>query len=124
MMKIWQRQMLIPFIIDRKLVMFHGPLPDLKSTPRAVQGFFPSYVPATPPTFDKVGAIDIRFMDPKARVFRSMPTPSNKEYLAWLNKVQRKCQDQLRSAGIFDAIQIYRYAHRINPCIVMASMYL
>lgn len=91
--KIWQHQMLIPFVIDRKLVAFPGPLPDTESTPKVVQGFFPYYVPAAPPAFDKDGVIDVRFMDPKARVFRSMPTPGNKEYLAWLNKVQRKRQD-------------------------------
>lgn len=37
--KIWQRRMLIPFVIDRKLVAFHGPLPDSKSAPKVVQGF-------------------------------------------------------------------------------------
>ena len=109
--KIWQRQMLVPFVIDRKLVAFHGPLPDSKSAPKVVQGFLPSYVPAAPPTFDKDEAIDVRFMDPKARVFRSMPTPGNKEYLAWLDKGKRKCQNQWRSVRIFDAIQISRYAH-------------
>lgn len=78
MIKIWQCQMLIPFVIDRKLVAFHGPLPFPKSTPKAVQGVFPGYVHAAPPAFDKAGAIDVRFMDPKARVFRSMHIPSNK----------------------------------------------
>lgn len=111
MMKIWKCQMPIPFVINRKLVAFHEPLLDPKSTPKAVQGFCPSYVPAAPPPFDKAEAINVRFMDPKAKVFRSMPTPGNKEYLAWVNKVQRKRQDQWRSIGIFDAIQISRYAH-------------
>lgn len=86
--------MLIPFLIDKKLVAFHGPFPYSKSAPKAVQGYFPGYAPAAPLAFDKDGIIDVRFMDPKARVFRSMHTPSNKEYLAWLNKVQIKLQDQ------------------------------
>lgn len=88
--KIWKHQMLIPFVVDKKLVAFHGPLAEPKSSLKVVPGFFPGYGPAAPPSFDKVGVIDVRFMDSKARVFRSMPTPSNKEYLAWLNKVQRK----------------------------------
>lgn len=74
--------MLIPFVVDKKLVAFHGPLADPKSTPKVVQGFFPGYGPAAPPSFDKAGAINVRFMDSKARVFISMPTPGNKEYLA------------------------------------------
>lgn len=83
--------MLIPFVINNKLVAFHGPYPDTKSKAKMVKGYFPGYTPATPPAFDKDGVIDVRFMNPKARVFRLMPTPGNKEYLAWLNKVQRKC---------------------------------
>lgn len=115
--------MLIPFVIDNKLIAFHGPFPDSKSKSKVVQGYFPGYASAVPPTFKKDGTIDVRFMDPKERVFRSMPTPGNKKYLGWLNKVQQKCQDQSRSVGIFDAIQISRYAHWINPCMLLASMY-
>lgn len=85
--------MLIPFVIDKKLVAFPRPFPDSKFAPKVVQGYFPSYAPAAPPSFDKYGTIDVRFMDPKVRVFRLMPTPGNKEYLSWLNKVQRKRQD-------------------------------
>lgn len=85
--KIWQRQMLIPFVVDKKLVTFHGPLADPKSSPKVVQGFFLGYGHAAPSSLDKARVIDVRFMDSKAMVFRSMPTPGNKEYLAWLNKV-------------------------------------
>lgn len=94
-----------------------------KSSPKAVQGFIHGYGPAAPPSFDEAGIIDVRFMESKAKVFRSMPTPGNKEYLTWINKVHRKRQDQWKSAGIFDAIQISRYAHYINPCMLLASMY-
>lgn len=115
--------MLIPFVVYRKLVAFHGHLMEPKSSQKVVTAFFPGYAPAPPLAFDKSGVTDVRFMEAKARVFRSIPTPENKEYLAWLNKVQRKRQDQWRSAGIFDAIQISRYAHRVNPCMLLASMY-
>lgn len=70
--------MLIPFVIDIKLVVFHGPFLDSKSAPKVVKVYFPSYAPAAPPAFHKDGTINVRFMDPKARVFRSMPTPGNK----------------------------------------------
>lgn len=90
--------MLIPFFVDKKLVAFHGPLADPKSSPKVVQIFSPDYGHVAPPSFDKAEVIDVRFMDSKARVFRSMPTPGNKEYLAWLNKVHKKHQDQWRSS--------------------------
>lgn len=102
--KIWQCQMLIPFVVTGKLVAFHGPYPDNQIQPKTIQTHFSSYTPSLPLAFEKDGTIDIKFMDPKARVFKSMPTPGNKEYVAWLNKVQRKLQDQWRNVGIFDAI--------------------
>lgn len=62
-------------------------------------------------------------MDLEDRVFRSMPTPGDKEYLAWLDKVQNKRQAQWKTEGIFDAIQISRHAHRVNPCMLLSSLY-
>lgn len=115
--------MLIPFVVDRKLLVFHGPLADQKSSLKVVAVFFPGYKPAASPAFDKSVTLDVRFMEDKARVLRSMPTLGNKEYLAWLNKVQRKCQDQWWSAGIYNLIQISRYANRVNPCMLSASLY-
>lgn len=123
LIKNWQCQMLIPFVVNRKLLAFHGPLADQKSSPKAVATFFPGYKLAAPPAFDKSVTLDVRFMEAKARVFRFIPTPGNKEYMAWLNKVQRKCQDQWRSAWIYDLIQISRYAYRVNPCMLLASLY-
>lgn len=122
-MKNWQRQMLISFVVDEKLLAFHGSLADQKSSPKDVAAFFPGYKPVAPPAFDKSVVLDVRFMEAKAMVFRSMPTLDDKEYLVWLNKVQRKRQDQWRSAGICDLIQISRYAHRVNPCMLLASLY-
>lgn len=78
-MKIWQHQMLIPFVVDRKLVEFHEPLAEPKSSTKFVATFFPGYELAAPPSFDKFGVIDVRFMEAKAKVFRSMPTPGNKK---------------------------------------------
>ena len=85
--------MLIPFVVDRKLFAFHGPLAELKSSPKVITAFSLGYAPATPPAFDKFVVLDVRFMEAKAKVFISMPTPSNKEYLVWLNKFRRKYQD-------------------------------
>lgn len=79
--------MLIPFVVDRKLVAFHGPLADPKSSLKVIAAFFPGYAPTAPPAFDKSVVLDVRFMEAKARVFRSMHTPRNKDYLVWLNKV-------------------------------------
>lgn len=52
-----------------------------------------------------------------------MPTHGNKEYLAWLNKVQRKRQDQWQIAWIFYIIQVSRYTHHVNPCMFLVALY-
>lgn len=115
--------MVIPFVVDKKLLAFHDPLVDKIYSPKIVAPFFLGYKPAMPPAFDRSVVLDIIFMEAKARVFLFMFTPGNKEYLAWLNKVQRKRKDQWRSAGIFDLIQVSRYTHRVNPCMLLASLY-
>lgn len=45
-MKNWLHQMLVPFMVDKKLQAFHGPLADPKSSPKVVAPFFPRYKPA------------------------------------------------------------------------------
>lgn len=112
-----------PFVVADKLIAFHEPYLDTKTQPKNVQSHFPGFTPALSPTFGKDDIIDVNFMDPKARVFRSMPTPGNKKYVAWLNKVQCKRQDQWRRVGIFDVIQISRHVHRINQCMFLVSIY-
>lgn len=121
--KNWQNHMVIPFVVDKKLLAFHGPLNDKKSSPKTVSSFFPGYKPVMPPAFDRSVVLDVRFMEAKARVFCSMPNPRNKEYLAWLNKLQHKRHDQRRSDGIFDLIQVSMYADRVNLCMLLASLY-
>lgn len=73
-----QRQMLIPFVVDKKLCVFHGSLTEPKSSPKVVVAFFCGYASAAPPTFEKSFVLDVRFMEAKAKVFRSMPTSGNK----------------------------------------------
>lgn len=85
--------MLIPFVVTNKLLTFHWPYPDTKTQTKNVQSYFPCLTPAVPPTFEKNGSIDLKFMYPKAMVFRSVPTLGKKEYVAWLNKVRNKGQE-------------------------------
>lgn len=37
--KNWQRQMVIPFVVDKKLLAIHGPLADEKSSPKTCTFF-------------------------------------------------------------------------------------
>lgn len=46
---------------------------DAKSSPTKVTPFFPGYKPVMPPAFERSVALDVKFMEAKARVFRSMP---------------------------------------------------
>lgn len=85
--KNWRYQMLIPFTVGEKLVAFHGPLFDSRTNPSKIQAFFPCYPQAIPLAFQRDVVLDLKFMNPKRRVFRSMPSLGNKEYLAWLSKV-------------------------------------
>lgn len=81
-LKNWQNQLVIPFVVDKKLLAFHGTLIDAKSSPTKVAPFFPGYKPVMPPAFDRSVALDVKFMEAKARGFLFVPTHGNKEYLA------------------------------------------
>ncbi|XP_058787635.1 uncharacterized protein LOC131661987 [Vicia villosa] len=120
---IWQNQMLIPFQITDRLMAFSGPLPDHRYHPEQTTGFFPCFQTTMPVAFDKPRPLDLKFMDPSLRVFRSTPAPGNKEYLAWLNKVQAKKQQRWEELGIFDAIQLSRTGHRVCPPMLLASIF-
>lgn len=55
--------MLIPFVVDRKLFVFHVPLAEPKYSPKAVATFFPGYAPVAPLAFDKFVVLDVRLME-------------------------------------------------------------
>lgn len=118
----WKRQMLIPFKVDGTVTAFLGS--HFKHHPSKIQKCFPCYPEAMPPAFDRDITLDFKYMSTKTRVFRSMPTPRNKEYLAWLAKVQSKKQDQWKKIGIFDLIQLSKNAHKVNPCFLLASLHI
>lgn len=101
-LKNWRFQMLIPFTVEGRLTAFLGPFH--KNHPSDIQECFPCYPDAMPPAFKKNSVLNLKFMSPKTRVFRSMSSPGNKEYLAWLAKVQGKRQDHSKKMGIFDII--------------------
>lgn len=117
---IWQCQMLIPFTVGGTVKALLGPY--FTKHPVDLQDCFPSLPEAMPPAFKRDINLDFRYMSTKTRVFRSMPTPGNKEYLAWLAKVQRHKQAQWKKIGIFDLIQLSRTAHRVNPSLLLASL--
>lgn len=84
---VWAKQILILFSLFDKLLEFLGPFLTAKSHPEKVKVLFPCY-PITMPYAFEERAIDQNFMETPMRVFRSAPTPQNKGYLAWLDKVQ------------------------------------
>lgn len=110
-------------MVAEKLFAFHGPFPDERMQPKKVQKKIPCFTLVVPAAFKKDGIVDLKFMDLEARVFWSMPTPGNKKYLAWLDMVQNKCQAQWKTPDIFNTIQISRHAHRVNPCMLLPSLY-
>lgn len=80
-------QVLISFSISDKLLAFLGPYHTLKSCPEKGEGLFPCFLPTKHDAF-KQHMLDLKFLDPYERVFRSAPTLNRKEYIAWLDRVQ------------------------------------
>lgn len=85
---IWKSYVLLSFCVFEKLLVFLGTHHIPKSRPQKVKYCFPCYLLTTPPTFEQ-RMLDLKFLDPSERVFRSAPTLNSKEYNTRLDKVQR-----------------------------------
>lgn len=48
---------------------------------------------------------------------------SIKYYLARLNKVQETCKARWKEVDNFGAIQLSMHAHKISPCMILASIF-
>lgn len=120
---IWKTQMLIPFLIVDKLLAFNESYPDPKSSLDRNQKFFSCHTFAFPLVFE-LCALDLRCLDPTTRVFRLVPTFGNKDYLVWLKKVNGQCQTWWEDICILNVIQLSRNGHRVNPCMLLASIFL
>lgn len=90
---VWVKHVLILFSLSDKILAFLGQFPSFKSHPGKVKCFFPCY-PITMPYASEERALDLNFMETPMRVFRSAHPPQNKDYLAWLDKVQSKRKEQ------------------------------
>ncbi|KAI5419991.1 hypothetical protein KIW84_043963 [Lathyrus oleraceus] len=84
---IWAKHVLIPYSLHNKLHAFLDTYPTKMSHAGKVSRFFPSYSVTFPFVFKK-HTLDLSFMVKPARVFLSAPHAPNKEYIAWLDKVQ------------------------------------
>lgn len=83
----WVKQVLIPFSLSNKLFAFLGAYPTTKSQDGKVKNFFPSF-PVTMLSAFEERSFHLSFIDKPTGVFRSAPPAPNKEYIAWLDKVQ------------------------------------
>lgn len=68
-------------------------------------------------------ALNMPFMDKHVRVFQSAPPNQNKDYLAWLEKVQTQRKKKWKELGIYDMIKISRTGPRYNPDMLLASIF-
>lgn len=67
--------------------------------------------------------LDLFFMDKLARVFWFAPLAQNKEYLAWLDKVQPQRKKQWQELGIYYMIKISTTGPKYNPTMLLASIF-
>ena len=84
----WKHQMLIHFVIARRHFTFHGTYPTQETNPKAVNQYFPYFLPAMPSAFNHTKLINVSFMVSDIAVFSSTPNLGNTAYLSWLDRVQ------------------------------------
>jgi hypothetical protein len=89
--QIWESQVLIPYQLANKTYAFLSPLPNEDDFSDEIKLFFPCRDTCGPRVFDNKTKFNLGFMKQPKSVFRSAPSAdSNKPYLEWLDRVEKK----------------------------------
>lgn len=82
-------QVLAPFSISGTIYAFLGSFFTTSEKPECLSKFFPCYHSHEPKIF-KGKAYESGFMSAPRCVFRAFPSSNNKDYIEWLDQVEKK----------------------------------
>ncbi|KAK2395775.1 hypothetical protein QL285_057480 [Trifolium repens] len=102
--KIWTSQVMIPFSIRKNVYAFCGPYPGAEITSSDVAKFFPKYVTCGLRIFETDPYHFGYFKNP-LKLFRSAPYTAHKDYIPWLNRVEKEYKGYWENYGIYPLIQ-------------------
>ncbi|KAK2402644.1 hypothetical protein QL285_052145 [Trifolium repens] len=120
--KIWTSQVMIPFSVRKNTYAFCGPYPHVESLSEEVKKIFPNYVTCGPRIFETTPYHFGYFKNP-AKLFRSTPYTAHKDYIPWLNRVEKEYKGYWENYGIYPLIQFSRTGPKYKPELLIAALH-
>jgi hypothetical protein len=103
--KIWVSQVMIPFSVNRNVYAFCGPYPDAESISQPVNEIFPMYVTCGPRLLEST-PYNFGYLENPTKLFRSAPYIAHKDFIPWLDRVEKEYKDVWQRYGIYPLIQL------------------
>jgi hypothetical protein len=103
--KVWNAQLMIPFSVKKVDYAFCGPYPPHSETiSKEVNAIFPLHVTCGPRVFES-DPYNFGYLKNSLKLFRAAPYTAHKDYIPWLDRVEKDFKDTWKSYGIYPLIQ-------------------
>ncbi|KAK2449848.1 hypothetical protein QL285_009003 [Trifolium repens] len=121
--KIWNTQLMIPFSIKKEDYAFCGPYPTRAEViSKEVSDIFPLHVTCEPRIFSST-PYNFGYMKNALKIFRAAPYTAHKDYIPWLDRVEKDFKDSWKSYGIYELIQFSRTGPKYKPELLVAALH-
>jgi hypothetical protein len=121
--KIWTAQLMIPFSLKKDTYAFCGPYPPRTEVlSKEVNGLFPKYVTCGPRIFE-VDPYNFGYLKNPIKVFRVAPYTAHKDYIPWLDRVEKDFKGFWENYGIYPLIQFSRTGPKYKPELLLAALH-
>jgi hypothetical protein len=113
---------MIHFSESRSVYSFCGPYPDNEALSKPINDIFPLHVTCEPRIFNTNPYSFGYFKNPN-KLFRSAPYTTHKDFIPWLNRVEKDYGEFWQRYGIFSLIQFARTGPKYRPEMLIAAMH-
>jgi hypothetical protein len=120
--KIWVSQVMIPFSVNRYVYTFCGPYPYVEVVSKPVNDIFPMHITCGPRIFESTPYNFGYFKNP-SKLFRSARYIAHKDFIPWLDRVEREYKEVWERYGIYPLIQFSGTGPKYRPELLIAAMH-
>jgi hypothetical protein len=121
--KIWAAQLMIPFSVKKEQLAFGGPYPPHSEVvSKEVNTLFPQYKTCEPRIFDS-SPYNFGYLKNSIKLFRSSPYIAHKDYIPWLDRVEKEFNETWESYGLYPLIQLSRTGTKYKPALLIAALH-
>ncbi|KAK2361529.1 Aminotransferase, plant mobile domain family protein [Trifolium repens] len=121
--KIWTAQLMIPFSVKKDDYAFCGPYPPHSEViSKEVNDLFPKYVTCGPRIFESE-PYNFGYLENSIKLFRAAPYTAHRDYIPWLDRVEKAYKETWETYGIYPMIQFSRTGPKYKPELLIAALH-